>query len=397
MLSHFSLLHTLLQVGPGGLRVFDNNQNARDILGSAETASTQTSQAWDRTWDLALSGGLYHAVNNIGIFIAAGALIFWLLDFVKKWLSDEVSGLWVLQDLVWPLIVILFTANNGALMGGFSRGFRDTLNNFNAQVVQVVSAEQNMEKTLNELGTFSSVSARLATARGQCNTIVNNDKLVQCLKDQEAALQGILKLYQQEYGDTVKFKELVAQTQNSLRNPGEAIVDGAQSATIGVVNIALSPLMTAVAAFMAAMQYAFQQLIEVSMLLTALMGPLALGASLLPFGAKPIFAWLTAFWSLSVLKLSYNIIAGLTAIAIYQTSGTETLGSAIFFGLLSPILAMAMAAGGGMAVFSGILSATAAAGGFAVGRLSAGGGGGGAAEAASRQAQTGSAGRVEEA
>src|SRR5579883_683084 len=77
------------------------------ILGGGEAASVTVSQAWDHTWDVALSGGLYTAVNNIGVFLAAGALVFWLLDFARKWLSDEVNGVWALQDLVWPLIVIL--------------------------------------------------------------------------------------------------------------------------------------------------------------------------------------------------------------------------------------------------------------------------------------------------
>jgi hypothetical protein len=311
--------------------------------------------------------------------------VFWLLDFVRKWLSDEVNGVWALQDLIWPVIIILFTANNGALLAGFSRGFRDTLNGFNLQVVRVVAKEQDLEKTLNELGAYAVIDAKLVTARGQCNTITDNKRLTQCLDEQNKALQGILQQYQQEYGLTVKYKQLEASVKEGLRNPGEALVDGVRTRVNNAVNLALSPAMALVIVFMAACQYCFQQLIEVSMLLTAIMGPLALSASLLPFGAKPIFAWLTAFWSLSLLKLSYNVIAGLTAIAIYQTSGTETLGSAIFFGLFSPLLAIAMAAGGGLAVFNGILAASGAAGGLAVSKIASavgGSGGGGAAAAA---------------
>jgi hypothetical protein len=362
-----------------------SNASSAAILGGAEVISNNVSQAWDRTWDIALSGGLYGAINNIGIFLAAGALVFWLLDFVRKWLSDEVNGVWALQDLIWPVIIILFTANNGALLAGFSRGFRDTLNDFNLQVVRVVAKEQDLEKTLNELGAYAVIDAKLVTARGQCNTITDNKRLTQCLDEQNKALQGILQQYQQEYGLTVKYKQLEASVKEGLRNPGEALVDGVRTRVNNAVNLALSPAMALVIVFMAACQYCFQQLIEVSMLLTAIMGPLALSASLLPFGAKPIFAWLTAFWSLSLLKLSYNVIAGLTAIAIYQTSGTETLGSAIFFGLFSPLLAIAMAAGGGLAVFNGILAASGAGGAMAVSKIAAlggGGGGGGAAAAA---------------
>ena len=47
------------------------------------------------------------------------------------------------------------------------------------------------------------------------------------------------------------------------------------------------------------------------MLLTALLGPMAVGASLLPYGSKQIFTWLKAFFSLGMAKLSFNIILGL--------------------------------------------------------------------------------------
>jgi hypothetical protein len=45
-----------------------SNASSAAILGGAEVISNNVSQAWDRTWDIALSGGLYGAINNIGIF-----------------------------------------------------------------------------------------------------------------------------------------------------------------------------------------------------------------------------------------------------------------------------------------------------------------------------------------
>ena len=374
-------MYSVFLFGQIGSNVAGNASSAV-LLGGAEAISNTVSQAWDHTWDVALSGGLYSAVNNMAIALAAGALIFWLLDFARKWLADEANGMWALQDLVWPLLVIMLTANNGSLLAGFSRGFRDTLNNFNLQVVRVVAKEQDLEKTLNELGAFAVIDAKVATARGQCNTIVDNQKLTQCLEEQNKALQGVLQQYKQDYGLTIKYKQLESSVKEGLKNPGEAVTGGLRNNINTGVNIALSPFTAVIILFMSACQYCFQQLIEVSMLLTAIMGPLAVASSLLPFGAKPIFAWLTAFWSLSLLKLSYNIIAGLTAIAIYQTSGTETLGSAIFFGLFSPLLAMATAAGGGLAVFNGILAGSGAAAGMAAAKFPSGGG---AAAGAARQ------------
>ena len=85
------------------------------------------------------------------------------------------------------------------------------------------------------------------------------------------------------------------------------------------------------------------------------------GASLLPIGAKPLYAWMTGFWSLGMAKLSLNIITGLAATAIAASAQLDTLSIAITLGLLAPILALALSAGGGMAIFSAILSAASAA------------------------------------
>ncbi|AFZ21981.1 hypothetical protein [Allocoleopsis franciscana] len=99
---------------------------------------------------------------------------------------------------------------------------------------------------------------------------------------------------------------------------------------------------------------AFQWLVEVSLLLTALLGPLAVGGSLLPVGQKAIFAWLTGFFSVGMVKLCFNIIAGLVASLIVNAGSVDSTIIAFAVGLLSPILAMALAAGGGMAIFSSL-------------------------------------------
>ena len=47
-----------------------------------------------------------------------------------------------------------------------------------------------------------------------------------------------------------------------------------------------------------------------------LLSSLAVGASLLPIAAKPVYAWMTGLWALSMAKLNLNIITGLAATAI---------------------------------------------------------------------------------
>lgn len=121
-----------------------------------------------------------------------------------------------------------------------------------------------------------------------------------------------------------------------------------------------STVQTSIKNFLVSLQYAFQNLIEATMLLIALLGPIALGGSLLPVAGKPIFAWLTGFLSMGIAKISFNIIAVLTAAVIVKGPGQnlnadpDLMWFIIFLGILAPILSLLVAAAGGFAVFSAI-------------------------------------------
>ena len=103
-------------------------------------------------------------------------------------------------------------------------------------------------------------------------------------------------------------------------------------------------------------QWAFVNLIQISLLLTGLMGPIAVAASLLPFGGKPIFAWLTGFLSLGFAQICYNIIVGLAAVVILNANIYDTNGFLVLSAILAPALALALSAGGGLAIFNIMLS-----------------------------------------
>ena len=51
-------------------------------------------------------------------------------------------------------------------------------------------------------------------------------------------------------------------------------------------------------------------------------------------------------------QISYNIIVGLAAVVVVHADVTDTLGFLVIIAILTPALALALAAGGGMAVFS---------------------------------------------
>lgn len=107
-----------------------------------------------------------------------------------------------------------------------------------------------------------------------------------------------------------------------------------------------------------AMQWAFANILEIAMLLSGLMGSFAI-AGAIAFEGKSLWAWLTGFFALGMAQLSYNIIVGLAAVVVVNADITDTLGFLVIIAILAPALALALAAGGGMAVFHVINSGVA--------------------------------------
>jgi hypothetical protein len=92
------------------------------------------------------------------------------------------------------------------------------------------------------------------------------------------------------------------------------------------------------------------------MLITGLMGPIAVAGSVVPLQTRPLWGWLTGFFSLGMAKFSYNVIVGLAATVLVAADAQERgdFGFLLLIGVLAPILALTLAGGAGMAVFRGI-------------------------------------------
>ncbi len=94
------------------------------------------------------------------------------------------------------------------------------------------------------------------------------------------------------------------------------------------------------------------------MLLTALLGPVAVGGSLTPLGAtNSLAAWLTGFFSIAFAKLGFNIVAGLAAVAANIAGPTDPLPLATITAVFAPVLSAAIATGGGLAVWQAMTGA----------------------------------------
>jgi hypothetical protein len=313
--------------------------DATKIIEDGAAASSAIAFAFDQMWaDVIKSGGgLYGALANLGMLFAVGTLVFWAVTYAKALLEDDYFK--SAEEIVWVLVVTALLANQGQLLATGTLALRGIINQVNQTVLASTSSSVSLQDAYKQI---MQETGKQDVAQGlisQCASVADPDQQKACLDNAKAQSQQIAG--GQQSSGFQKFLDDVG----------------------GVLQTNL--LTMAARGWLMAFGIAFQWVVEVSMLLTGLLAPLAVGGSLLPIGQKAIFAWLTGFFSVGIVKLSFNIIVGLIATVVLNAGDSDPMVFAFASSILAPILALALAAGGGMAVFSSLSGAST----FVTGRL----------------------------
>ena len=306
-------------------------EEASRITEDGAAASAAIAESMNGLWDDVLSGGLYGAIAQLGVFFGVGTLLL----FVVQWAKDMVDGdnPKAFSELIWPLVVVVLLSNQAQPLAAATRGLREIINSTNQTLLTSTSAsiqlQEAYQRAMADIGSQDAARSLLT----QCESIADPQQRRECMENAIAQARAIA---------------------DSSPNGGKGWFPDFGVSEFFNTNV----FQLAVRGWLIAFSIAFQWMIEISMLLTALMGPLAVGGSLLPVGQKAIFAWLTGFFSVGMVKVSFNIISGLVATLVVNAEENDPMIFAFATGLLAPILAMAIAAGGGMAVFNSLSSIT---------------------------------------
>ncbi|MGI2901928.1 hypothetical protein [Tolypothrix sp. VBCCA 56010] len=329
--------------------------NNDDVLVNGAGAATATSIAdgWQLQWvDLLqndTTNNLYGALTNLGTFFAVGTLLFFMVQWLKDAINSDYSR--PISALIWPFVVVILLTNsgNGTVLSNFTLGVRNYLNGVNQQVVTTADANQTYQQALN----MSVAEDIVGSLLRPCQSLTGEQQN-ECFRKAKEEADKLLEEYKNLYGRDKNWIYKLENKVNNIADPTGYISDNSFDSLLG------STVQTSIKNFLISLQYAFQNLIEATMLLIAALGPIAVGASLLPVAGKPIFAWLTGFLSIGISKISFNIIAILTAAVIVNGPGQDInadpdlMWFIIFLGILAPIVSLFVAAAGAFAVFSAI-------------------------------------------
>ena len=345
------------------------------MLEQGLTMSDDIKAIYDLQWqqvftDVASVGGfsLYGQIVALARLFAVGALVLFMLRFIYA-AVHEGDYAEPLRMLIWPLIVVLFLSNNGQLLAGGTRALRGVLNDTASEVLQVTALNINLEEAIRGALAKGVIGVETSAQIQQCQALVG-DSQIECLESAYQQIEATMEAFQNHWivnaaGNVAGAIPYFDQMRSGIEGALEAY--NTSGGAVGQVlpgffgGFVGSQTRAIIHAFLMAFQWGFVNLIQISMLLTGLMGPIALAASLLPFGGKPIFAWLTGFFSLGFVQIMYNIIVGFAAVVIMNADTFDTNGFLVVISLLAPALAIGLASGGGLAIFNIMLSGSAGA------------------------------------
>lgn len=323
-----------------------------ETLENGATTANSIAESWDTQWLNLLqnntSDNLYGALTNLGVFFAVGTLLFFMMQWLKDVIYSEYSR--PISALIWPFVVVLLLSNpgNGSVLSTLTLGVRNFINNVNQQVLTTADADQTYQQALN-----MSVAEEVAGSLLRPCQSLTGEQQTQCFVKASEQISNLWQQYRNLYGNKTWIDRLENQV-NQIRFGTGIVSNNTFNALLG------NTVQTSIKNFLVSLQYAFQNLLEATMLLIAALGPLAVGGSLLPVAGKPIFAWLTGFLSAGIAKISFNIIAILTAAVIVNgpaqnpNANPDLMWFIIFLGILAPLLSLIVAGAGGVAVFSAI-------------------------------------------
>ena len=337
-----------------------NNFGAGDLIENASAGASLVAEGFNELWQQTLTGGLYASLCKVGVLFAFASLSLFMVHWFKHMIYDEEQR--AFSELIWPLIVTVLLANNGSLLANSTLALREYINSVNNYILEYTAADADLRAAYQQALGQAALETAVGNAIQECRSSqLSNEEGIQCLKQARADLEAKFPdIFKDAEGGSYlgaadswvtqgldKINQAVSEAEGdglvgSIANKFTA----ASSAAIGAV------VTTFITSLLLALNNAYQWGLELALLLTALIAPLAVGGSLMPIGNKAIFGWLTGFFTVGLAKLSFNIILGLAGQLIATAKASQPMIFLAFIGLVAPFLATGIAAGGGLAVLT---------------------------------------------
>ncbi len=327
-------------------------EQSLDLLNDATTIAQNTVESWNELWSvtfLATDATFWSALVNLGRILAGFSILY--LTFTEgKEILEKLSWSRLVTILIWPIIIMFFLSNNGKILAQTVLLVR---NIGHAQVQNVLKFEvagMAFEDAIIDITISNVAREQIEALYNECKGL-SDDAFSSCWEEKQESIEGIVESAEEKNGGIL---EAVRGIWNTTQNI-TAVSRGDFSKIGGIFRSMHVPIIRFI---LKSVQWAFVNILEAALLLTAVFAPIAMGLSLLPLQGRPIFTWLIGMISLFGVQLGYNIIVGLAAIVIVKSNAelASDISFLFFISIFAPVLAVLISSGGGIALYNGISS-----------------------------------------
>jgi hypothetical protein len=325
-------------------------------------------KAFDKMWTYALNGNMYKLAAGIGMLVAVFGVGYWSVKFYKT--LQESTLLPVVNDLIYPLVIVVLLANGGSNLRSLTLASRDVMNNINTSIYRVVDLDIDYQSALKVLLVSNEQRAVMDYLTNTCSANINQSVLADCIARMRTLDNFLLTGSASSFGNSSnpdvqrqiqEFRTYNAELQrkagenlSKVNRPGKIADSVNQPPVIGSnneVNVFsinssnYTDAQTYFAPMILSIGKSFLYLIEVMMMVEALFGPIFVGLSMFPVGTKPLLTWGIFFLATGFCKICYSLITGLVAVAMVLAGpqSADMMILSIVLGVLSPILSVTIA------------------------------------------------------
>ena len=339
-------------------------------LSCANHLSQETAKNWDLMWNnkIGIAGGEFVAAMNISRYIAGPAVILWGANAIKNMHRNGMASGWQQAASVVILVMVLYT-NQAYVLRQSTLAIRALFNYQNRLVLEATNASSQYEQHLAEIIDYRMSEDKIREIRSQCDGMTTNQTFKNCLEEANVAAAAAIKEFETAHPLGKFGAKLNVFAQGIIDEPLKAATKAAKEATVAATlgpaayvggylyNVGTSMVTQGM---LSGMNYVAQNVVELSWLLTALIAPVPLALSFYPGTRGALIAWVVGYMTLGLFKINLNIATSVIVSMLYERgpgAGTTDL-MLLSFGVIG--IAGLMTAGGGIAIFNGIMGGIAA-------------------------------------
>ncbi len=287
-------------------------------------------ELWSLQWQFALDGQVYAALANVGRGLALISLFISLIQFFRE-ASEESRAIdgrnRSVTEFIWPIIVVFLLSNNASFLKNSTLAIRNAFNNLNDIVLATDFGGADLATQFQRATQEGAAKGQIAGVVTKCAGTAVPQQQAQCLKEASTLTDKIADRTQNQLGSiqlSPDFTDYVDKVKQALTEASQPDENGVRDTTV------LGAFTTDIKEAedrrtLLGNQLGFQNLIELTFLLTGLLAPLAVGLSILPIRAKPLYAWFAAFASIGLTKVIFNFSLGVIASLIFSAKFVDTL------------------------------------------------------------------------